>query len=82
MSREDAAQAMIMIVGSFGVLLIPVSVGVLITMWNKMRDALNANTVAITEMKSRVDLMWEWTRDYPKMKRDVDAAHEKIRNRD
>lgn len=79
MSKEEALQNLVMIVGTFGVMLIPVSIGLLVSMWSKTRAAIDSNTLAVAKLESKVELMWGWSQDFPKLKKDVDAAHSKLR---
>jgi len=67
------------LIGTLVLTLLPVFMGVLVSMWNRTRDTLTQNEKAINRMETKLDLVWADFQTLSKIKSDVDAAHLKIR---
>lgn len=79
MSKEESAMMLITMVGSLTVLMVPAAVGIIWKVYSEAKKATEANTLAINSLTTKIDILWSMTLDIPKMKKDLDVAHERIR---
>lgn len=80
MDKEQIYMTMVTMIGAVAVLLIPTSLGIIWKIYSDSKRATEANTMAINTLSTKLEIIWAMTLELPKIKKDIDAAHERIRN--
>lgn len=75
----EHVKILVIVLGGLGVILVPTLSSLMFQSWNKLRETLDRNTTAIVKLESRLDLLWKLSQEIPKIKQDVNAAHQKLR---
>lgn len=79
---KPGLQTLAIVAGALVVLLLPAGVTIMWQIWSKTIATLEKNTHAVIELRSKVEFILTLIEDFPKIKKDINAVHEKLRNRD
>ena len=81
LEHTDVLLILTCILGAFLIIVLPTVIGIMWKSWSKLSANVEKNTHALIALQATMSNFKPWTECLPKMRDDINNAHDKLRER-